>query len=298
LRRFPFRPEKSRHLPTPAAALGKPERRVFSGRRPRHQTGQIGGYVRTFLALLAAGAVALLASIPALGEGAPPQQSAGILILGDSNSEGPFGGTLYDALRAMRDPVTGRPLNVTIFAKCGAGANDWTKRDYANIDCGAWSCGAGLSLRDCRHFKGGFIPPLPDLYAELQSGRRVTLAVLGLNMIIGNRAEKLRDAVALIAAIHAQHSVCIWIGPPQAGDLFVSVGRFESFVADLKQTVERNDCRYIASDDKTDRRNLGRKDDHYSREDAEAWARKVLYELAHPADKNDKSLLALLQDAS
>jgi hypothetical protein len=220
--------------------------------------------------------------------------AAGILIIGDSNSEGPFGGTLYDTLRALRDPVTGRPLNVTIFAKCGAGANDWTERDYANIDCGAWSCGAGLSLRDCRHFNDGDIPPLPDLYAELRAERRVTIAALGLNMIIGSRREKLRDATKLIAAIHAQHSACIWIGPPQAGDLFVDPDIFASFIADLRRTVEKNGCRYIASDDKTDRRNIQRKEDHYSRDDAIAWARKVLNELAHPATRDDRPLLTLL----
>ncbi len=152
--------------------------------------------------------LALLVVFAVLGaaRGESPSAAAGILILGDSNSEGPFGGTLYDTLRAVHDPVSGQLLNVTIFAKCGAGAKDWTERDYANIDCGAWSCGAGLSLRDCRHFRDGDIPPLPDLYAELRSGRRVTIAALGLNMIIGNRREKLRDATKLIAAIHAQHS--------------------------------------------------------------------------------------------
>ncbi len=239
--------------------------------------------------------LALLVACAFLGaaHGESPS-AAGILILGDSNSEGPFGGTLYDTLRATRDPLSGRLLNVTIFAKCGAGANDWTERDYANIDCGAWSCGAGLSLRDCRHFKGGDIPPLPDLYAELRSDRRVTIAALGLNMIIGNRREKLRDAAKLIAAIHAQHSACIWIGPPQPGDLFVDPDVFGGFVADLRRTVEKNGCRYIASDDKTDRRNIRRKEDHYSRDDAVAWARKVLDELDHPRNPADKALFALL----
>jgi hypothetical protein len=238
----------------------------------------------------------LIASAVAPAFAAGPVPAAGILILGDSNSEGPFGGTLYDTLRAMRDPVSGQMLNVTIFAKCGAGANDWTERDYANIDCGAWSCGAGLSLRDCRHFNEGDIPPLPDLYAELRSQRRVTIAALGLNMIIGNRREKLRDATKLIAAIHAQHSACIWIGPPQAGDLFVDPDVFANFIADLRRTVEKNGCRYIASDDKTDRRNIQRKEDHYPRDDAIAWATKVLYELAHPVNAGDKPLLTQLSE--
>ncbi len=58
--------------------------------------------------------------------------------------------------------------------------------------------------------------------------------------------------------------------------------------------MEKNGCRYIASDDKTDRRNIQRKEDHYSRDDAIAWARKVLDELDHPKSKLDKSLPALL----
>ncbi|MEI9993540.1 MAG: hypothetical protein WDM91_03010 [Rhizomicrobium sp.] len=223
------------------------------------------------------------------------QGRAGILILGDSNSEGPFGGTLYDALRALRDPVSGAPLKVSIFAKCGAGANDWTSRDYARIDCGAWACDDGRALSACRHFMGGSIPPLARLYDELGAERRVTLLVLGLNMIIGNRAEKLRDADRLMAAIRALGSACIWVGPPQPGDLFVDPAIYERFVADLKRTVVRGGCRYIASDDKTDRRDLGRhtRDDHYSRQDAIRWARKVLEELARPVDRDDKPLLAL-----
>jgi len=244
--------------------------------------------IRAILALLTA--FALLC--PAWAQA----DAAGVLILGDSNSEGPFGGALYDALRVLRDPVSGAPLKVSVFAKCGAGANDWTSREYAAIDCGAWRCGSGQPIRDCRHFMGGRIPTLPDLYDDLGAARRVTLVVLGLNMIIGRRSEKLRDAENLVAAIRGQNSACIWIGPPQPGDLFVDPGVFDGFVADLKRTVTRAGCRFIASDDKTDRRSLGAhtKDDHYSRDDAVAWARKVLAELARPRNPADKPLLTLL----
>ena len=247
-----------------------------------------------FAALVCAPAVAWAQDDDAVPAVAP--SGAGVLILGDSNSEGPFGGTMYDALRAMRDPKTGAPLKVSIFAKCGAGANDWTSREYAKIDCGAWRCDDGRSLRDCPHFKGGDIPPLGRLYEQLGAERRVTLAILGLNMIIGRRAEKLHDAQVLIDAIAAHHSACIWIGPPQPGDLFVDPDVYESFVADLRRTVTRAGCRYIGSDDKTDRRNLGRhtKDDHYSRDDAIEWARKVLAELARPAGRGDRSLDTML----
>jgi len=247
---------------------------------------------RTILTMLLA--CGLLLPLQARAQG----DTAGVLVLGDSNSEGPFGGALYNALSAMNDPATGAPLKVAIFAKCGAGANDWTSREYANIDCGAWRCGDGRTLSDCRHFMGGTIPPLARLYGDLGAERRVTLVVLGLNMIIGRRTQKLRDAQVLIDAIHEQNSACIWIGPPQPGDLFVDPDVFDSFVADLRRTVTRNGCRFIASDDKTDRRNLGRhtKDDHYSREDAVAWARKVLAELAHPQTREDKPLLELLAE--
>jgi hypothetical protein len=225
----------------------------------------------------------------------PAPRGAGVLVLGDSNSEGPFGGTMYDALRGLRDPKSGAPLKVSIFAKCGAGANDWTSREYAKIDCGAWRCDDDRVLRDCLHFKGGDIPPLGRLYEDLGAERRVTLVILGLNMIIGHREQKLRDAEVLIDAIEAHHSACIWIGPPQPGDLFVDPEVYESFIADLKRTVTRDGCRYIASDDKTDRRDLGRhtKDDHYSRDDAIAWARKVLAELAHPVNAHDKPMLEM-----
>ena len=249
--------------------------------------------MRNFLGLFLAGVIA--ASGCARAQDA---SRAGILILADSNGEGPFGGLLYETLRAMRDPLGGQPLSVSIFAKCGAGANDWIEREYSSIDCGAWSCAGEQSAYNCAHFKGGNIPVLRRLYDDLHGERRVTLVALGLNMIIGSRAQKLRDAARLIAAIADQHSACIWIGPPQPGDLFVDPPVYENFVADLKRTVERNGCRYIASDDKTDRRNLGRhsKDDHYSKDDAEAWARKVLTELNHPANRDDKPLTAMLSE--
>lgn len=243
--------------------------------------------------------IALLAFAGAMAhaQDGAPADSAGILILGDSNSEGPFGGTLYEALRAMRDPVSGAALHVKMFAKCGAGANDWIYRDMAKIDCGAWVCDDGRAASDCRHSWGGTIPPLRDLYDDLRAERRVTLVILGLNMLIGKRAQKLDDAVNLIAAIRAAHSDCIWIGPPQPGNLFVPPASYESFVADIRHTAIENGCRYIGSDDKTDRRNLGwnTKDDHYSKEDAEAWARKVIYELDHPVGHGQASLNEMLR---
>jgi hypothetical protein len=243
---------------------------------------------------------ALLLALPAAARAEDAARTAGVLILGDSNSEGPFGGTLYDSLRAMRDPKTGTPLKVSIFAKCGAGANDWTSREYAKIDCGAWRCDDDRELHDCRHFMGGTIPPLARLYDDLGAERRVTLVVLGLNMIIGHREQKLRDAQVLIDAIAANGSACIWIGPPQPGDLFVDPEVYESFVADLRRTVTRAGCRYIGSDDKTDRRNLGRhtKDDHYSREDAIVWARKVLAELARPVERGEKAMLDYFESSA
>jgi hypothetical protein len=252
-----------------------------------------GDAMRTFLV---ASVLVCFAVGAAWGQSAAPAESAGILILGDSNSEGPFGGTLYDTLREMRDARSGAQIAVKMFAKCGAGANDWVERDAANIDCGAWICDDGRPASSCRHSWGGTIPTLPDLYSDLHARRRVTLVVLGLNMIIGSRARKLDDAVNLIAAIHAQHSACIWIGPPQPGNLFVPPSVYESFIDDLEHTVTHNGCRYISSDDKTDRRNLGEntKDDHYSRPDAQAWARKVLYELDHPVGHGDTPLNELL----
>lgn len=241
----------------------------------------------------AAWALAALFSVPCWGAPLP----AGILILGDSNCEGPFGGALYDALRTMRDPTTGRTLAVKIFAKCGAGADDWIVKEKSLIDCGAWVCGGGRPIKDCLHSRGGHIPPLAELYADLGAERKVTVVALGVNMVIGNRQRKLRDAENLIAAIHAQGSACIWIGPPETADMFVPPKTFDSFAADLKRTVTASGCRYVASDDKTDRRNLGRntKDNHYAPDDARAWAQKVLFELEHPVG-GDRSLRDMLRD--
>ena len=206
---------------------------------------------------------------------------AGVLVLADSNGEGHFGGTLYDGLRAFRDGTTGAPLKVSIFAKCGAGAIDFTSREWARIDCTAWACDGGRPISQCRHFNGGAIPELAELYRTLGAERRVTVVVLGINMVFGDKKAKLGEAVALIDALKANNSGCIWVGPPQAGEGFVAVERFERFVADLETTVTAHGCRYIASDDKTDRRDFGAgsKDDHYDKSGAIAWAKKVLAEM-------------------
>lgn len=245
-----------------------------------------------FLAVLAG---VFVVSGGAIAASAP--DSAGVLVLADSNGEGHFGGTLYDGLRALRDPKTGTPLNVSIFAKCGAGASDWVDRERAAIDCGAWRCDNGRTISQCMHFTGGSIPALRELYGELGAQRRVTVVALGLNMIIGKRQTKLADAVQLAEAIRAQGSACIWVGPPQAGDLFVDIAVFDSFVADLRKTVTQHGCRYVASDDKTDRRNLGvhTKDDHYDKPAAIAWANGVLREMLQPRGKGEPSLLDLLK---
>jgi hypothetical protein len=248
------------------------------------------------LCILACALFVLIAASAFAGAQKAPD-AAGILILGDSNSEGPFGGTLYDSLRAMRDPVTGELVSVKMFAKCGAGANDWVEKGANNIDCGAWVCDAGRSISSCPHFMGGYIPPLSELYGDLQAQRRVTILALGLNMIIGRRAQKLQDARSLIDAIHAHHSACIWVGPPQPGDLFIAPAVYDSFVADLKSTVTTKGCRYIGSDDKTDRNVLGQhtKEDHYPKEEAVIWAEKVLDDLNHPPDRDEKPLRELLK---
>jgi len=71
---------------------------------------------------------------------------------------------------------------------------------------------------------------------------------------------------------------------------------YESFVADLKDVVNpRTAAATSPATTRTDRRNLGvhSKDDHYSKEDAIAWAAKVLKELHRPASPADKPLLAL-----
>lgn len=68
--------------------------------------------------------LALIVAFAFLGAAHGETSAAGILILGDSNSEGPFGGALYDSLRALHEPGAAKPPNVAIYAKCGAGAND------------------------------------------------------------------------------------------------------------------------------------------------------------------------------
>ena len=219
--------------------------------------------------------------------------TAGVLILGDSNSEGPFGGMLYDGLRHMRDPVTKNRLKVSIFAKCGAGAHDWVDKSFAKFICGAWNCSNDRILFDCEHLRDGAIPPLHELYADLGADRRVTLVALGVNMLWGDRDQNLRDAATLIAAIHAEGSACIWIGPPQTGDAFVTVFAFNSFVTALRKTVTKNGCRFIASDDKTDRRRIAPREDHYSDADSVDWAQKVLDELDQPASPGDRPFLTL-----
>lgn len=242
----------------------------------------------------------VIAVVLALAAPAFAENIGGVLVLGDSNAEGPFGAEIYNSLRALHDPVGGEPLRVTIYAKCGAGANDWTSREYAVIDCGAWTCDRGREISSCHHFMHGSIPPLPELYATLNARRTATVIILGLNMIIGNRQEKIVDAERLIRAVHDNNSTCIWVGPPQAGDGFVSVAKYESFIADLRDVVTSNGCRYISSADKTDRRVFGEhsRDDHFDRDDAVAWADRVLGELNHPVSVREKSLLDALRPAA
>ena len=138
---------------------------------------------------------------------------------------------------------------------------------------------------------------MPQLYDTLNARRTATVIVLGLNMIFGNREKKLADAEKLIAAVHDNDSTCIWVGPPQAGDGFVGVAKYESFIADLKDVVTANGCRYISSADKTDRRVFGAhsSDDHFDRNDAVAWADRVLAELNHPVSVREYSLLDALK---
>jgi hypothetical protein len=238
-------------------------------------------------------AVLLFLLLAPSARAAAPAGAAGILILGDSNSEGPFGGRLYDALGARRDPLSGDRLKVSIYAKCAARADDWLDPARAPFICGAWICDNGRVLGFCPHLREGASPPLHRLYAALGAARHVTLVALGVNMLWGDTDKHLRDAAALAAAIRAEGSVCIWIGPPQTGPEFVTVYAYEHITAALRAAVTRAGCRFIRSDDKTDRRHIAPREDHYPEADAVAWADAVLDELDHPPDPADKPLMSL-----
>lgn len=242
--------------------------------------------------LFAAFAALVTWALPSLAQAGDDR--AGILILGDSNSEGPFGLTLYDALRSMRDPVGGKKLNVAIYAKCGAGARDWINRDYAKIICTAWECSNDRILAECEHFNGGETPTLQELYDNLDAARKVTLVALGLNMLGYGSDIHMDEAAQLIAAIKKAGSACVWVGPPQAGAKFFPLIGQARFLAALKDTVIKNGCQFIDSTDKTDRADIPEKEDHYPEDKAIAWANRVLEELRNPLTPGDRSLNQLL----
>lgn len=90
----------------------------------------------------------------------------------------------------------------------------------------------------------------------------------------------MNDVIAVIRLINEAQSQCIWIGPPQAGTKYISVTKYEEFVELLKNTVTANGCRFIDSNNKTDRRTITDSMGlHYNCRESEAWAAKILVEI-------------------
>jgi hypothetical protein len=221
---------------------------------------------------------AILGFVPLLVLARPPVPVAfaDIVYIGDSHSTGCFGSELDKSLRSLIDPVSQNHVRVQSAATCGSSSASWLAPGGNSTLCGFRACGPS-SDGDCATRESGKSASIESLIRVTHP--RVAVIELGSNMLKQNLESALQDATKLAQKVKDSGARCIWIGPPQP--TIVSPQVYENFVKHLSDTVSENGCRFIDSNPKTARENLGSNSLglHYDCDHATAWSKKVSAEM-------------------
>jgi hypothetical protein len=200
--------------------------------------------------------------------------SVDVLYIGDSHSYGCFGQQIDHFLRQQQNPSTKRKYDVISTAVCGSSAHHWLSQSGPSTNCGFRSCDANSKCTDQQSGHS------PNLEKALENKPRLVIVALGTNMIKEPLAKTKTDIAMVIQKIHKNKSQCIWIGPPQPDESFISPALFARYVESLQKIISAESCQFIDSATKTHRENLSDPLGlHYSCKDAKIWAEKTQPEL-------------------
>jgi hypothetical protein len=163
-----------------------------------------------------------------------------ILYIGDSISDGLFGGTIDQDLRSVSS-------NVKTLAWCGSTPATWMNNaPRARTICGFWE-------HDPSGSQSRALPKsAPNFVDELASVKpRVTVVQLGTNIAaiypeLGGKAKD--SAQAMMEQIKSHGSQCVWIGPPPVDprkEHVISLEKLNETSMMIKNVALSEGCTYI-----------------------------------------------------
>lgn len=162
-----------------------------------------------------------------------------VLIIGDSQTMGTYGETLYSLFKAD-DYTTNK------YAVCGSTPTYFTQ----GLSIISSSCNAEY-LYDDGSVETVDTGDTPLLIALLEKHTPDTVFVTFASNMYGSSEQTIQTAVQTFAEeITGQGIACIWAGPPQ-GPRYDDLEEYHEFTNIIKESAENSGCRFIDSEDYT-----------------------------------------------
>lgn len=190
-----------------------------------------------------------------------------ILYVGDSHSYGKLGTTIEKNLSKISQ-------NIVLEASCGATPNTWLGNNkFEKTVCGFWKKDGALEVRSQEHQT----PKFADELAKYRPD--ITIVQLGTNIAVNAPKNATKSIVAMMNAISAEGSKCIWIGPPDANSKVVTRERLKETNSLLIELAKIHKCEYIDSLKLTSFPAKNKEGIHYPPSLSAEWGEKVSLEL-------------------
>lgn len=190
-----------------------------------------------------------------------------ILYVGDSHSYGKLGTTIDKNLSSISE-------RVILEASCGATPNTWLGTNkFEKTVCGFWKKDGKDEVRSVEHQT----PKFADELAKYRPD--ITIVQLGTNIAVNAPKNATKSIVAMMTAISAEGSKCIWIGPPDANSKIVTRIRLKETNLLLSDLAKKYNCDYIDSLKLTSFPAKNKEGIHYPPSLSAEWGEKVSVEL-------------------
>lgn len=160
-----------------------------------------------------------------------------VLIIGDSQTMGPYGDELYSSFK--NDGNT-----VNMYAVCGATPSYFTKGSSIP------SCDAEFTYDDgtSDYVTSGNIPLVDNLITAHNPS--LVFITFASNMYDSSETTIESSVETLAQEITSSNIACYWAGPPQ-GPRYSSLEDYQTFKEIMKQSVEQAGCTFIDSEEYT-----------------------------------------------
>jgi hypothetical protein len=191
-----------------------------------------------------------------------------VLFIGDSHSYGKMGIEIEKNLSEVAS-------RVVMESSCGSTPSTWLgKTGYEKTVCGFWLKDGKLETRSNKH-------KTPKISDELERiNPQFTIIELGTNIAAAARPENHAGSIkAVLEAIKASGSQCIWIGPPDAHSKIVTNDKLQRTNELLKKLTAEFSCHYIDSLAITQFPSDSKEGIHYPPKLSKEWGEKLSVEI-------------------